>query len=57
MTSIEEIPETGHQHTELRNIKVATCAKEGYTGDTYCKDCNTKLYSLETIAQKSLTWD
>ena len=57
MTSIEEIPETGHQHTELRNIKVATCAKEGYTGDTYCKDCNTKLSSGETIAKKSHTWD
>ena len=57
MTSTEEIPVTGHQHTELRNVKVATCAKEGYTGDTYCKDCNTKLSSGETIAKKSHTWD
>ena len=53
----EEIPATGHQHTELRNVKEATCAKAGYTGDTYCKDCNTKLNSGETIEKKAHTWD
>ena len=53
----EEIPATGHQHTELRNVKAATCAQEGYTGDTYCKDCNTKLSSGKTIAKKEHTWD
>ena len=53
----EKIPATGHQHTELRNVKVATCAQEGYTGDTYCKDCNTKLSSGKSIAKKDHTWD
>lgn len=53
----EEIPATGHQHTELRNVKAATCAQEGYTGDTYCKDCNTKLSSGKSIAKKEHTWD
>ena len=53
----EEIPATGHQHTELRNIKAATCAQEGYTGDTYCKDCNTKLATGKSIAKKDHTWD
>ena len=39
-TKTEEIPATGnHQNTELRNVKEATCAQEGYTGDIYCKDC------------------
>ena len=28
-----------HANTEVRNEKAATCAAEGYTGDTYCKDC------------------
>ena len=56
-TKTEEIPSTGHQHTELRNVKDATCAQEGYTGDTYCKDCNTKLSSGEVIAKKAHTWD
>ena len=56
-TSTEEIPVTGHLHTELRNVKVATCAEEGYTGDIYCKDCNTKLSSGEKIAKKAHTWD
>ena len=53
----EEIPATGHQHTKLRNVKEATCAEAGYTGDTYCKDCNTKLNSGETIEKKAHTWD
>ena len=53
----EKIPPTGHQHTELRNVKAATCAQEGYTGDTYCKDCNTKLSSGKSIAKKDHTWD
>ena len=53
----EEIPATGHQHTELRNVKAATCAQEGYTGDTYCKDCNTKLATGKSIAKKDHTWD
>lgn len=53
----EKIPATGHQHTELRNVKAATCVQEGYTGDTYCKDCNTKLSSGKSIAKKEHTWD
>ena len=53
----EKIPATGHQHTELRNVKSATCGQEGYTGDTYCKDCNTKLSSGKSIAKKTHTWD
>lgn len=53
----EEIPATGHQHTELRNIKAATCAQEGYTGDTYCKDCNTKLTAGKVLPKTDHTWD
>ena len=34
---------TGHQHTEIRNAKEAECETTGYTGDTYCTDCNKKL--------------
>ena len=53
----KEIPATGHQNTEVRNVKEATCAEEGYTGDTYCKDCGTKLSTGEKIAKKEHTWD
>ena len=57
-TKTEEIPATGnHQNTELRNVKEATCTEEGYTGDTYCKDCGTKLSSGKTIAKTDHTWD
>ena len=37
------IAATGHQHTEIRNAKEATCTEDGYTGDTYCTDCNEKI--------------
>lgn len=30
-------------NTEVRNAKPATTTEDGYTGDTYCKDCNTLL--------------
>ena len=53
----EKIPATGHLHTELRNAKAATCTAEGYTGDTYCKDCGAKLQTGKAIAKKVHTWD
>ena len=31
--------------TEIREEVEATCTENGYTGNTYCKDCNTKLSS------------
>ena len=51
-TKTEEIPATGHQHTEVRNVKEATCTKEGYTGDTYCTDCGEKLSDGKSIPKK-----
>lgn len=32
-----------HKNTEIRNIVEATCTVDGYTGDTYCKDCGVKI--------------
>ena len=43
-TKTESIPATGkHINMELCNKKVATCGEDGYTGDIYCKDCNTLI--------------
>lgn len=42
-TSRRQTPATGHIHTEVQNQKDATYKEEGYTGDTYCKDCGKKL--------------
>lgn len=41
--SKKQTPATGHIHTEVRNKKDATYTDDGYTGDTYCKDCGKKL--------------
>ena len=42
---------------EIRNVVEATCKKEGYTGDTYCKDCGKKIESGDSIAKTGHTWD
>ncbi len=42
---------TPHSHsTEVRNKVSATCTTTGYTGDTYCTVCGTKISSGTTIA-------
>ena len=40
-----------HTSTEVRNAKSATCTTTGYTGDTYCKTCGTKIKTGTTIAK------
>ena len=35
--------------TELKNAKAATCTEKGYTGDTCCKGCGTKLSNGKDI--------
>ena len=46
-----------HENTELRGAKEATCTEPGYTGDTYCKDCNEKIADGEVIPALGHTWD
>ncbi len=38
--------------TEVRGEVEATTGAEGYTGDTYCKGCNTKIEDGKTIPKK-----
>lgn len=40
-----------HNNTEIRDKKDATCTQEGYTGDTWCTDCNTKI-ATGTVIEK-----
>lgn len=47
--------ECDHTHTEIRNQQEATCKKEGYTGDTYCKDCGEKLVTGTATGKKPHT--
>ena len=41
-----------HTNTEIRNKKDATATEDGYTGDTYCKNCGEKVGTGETILAK-----
>ena len=54
----EEIAINADNHTgktEVRDAKDATCSATGYTGDTYCKDCNKKLESGTEIKKTAHT--
>ncbi len=40
-----------HTATEIKNTKEATCAEEGYTGDTVCTACGVTVQTGEAIAK------
>lgn len=42
-------PTCSHTRTEVRGYKAAACTKSGYTGDTYCTDCEKLLAVGTTI--------
>ena len=46
-----------HKNTEIRNAKDATCTKDGYTGDTYCKDCGKKIGTGTAVPAKGHSWN
>ncbi|GEM_PF-1113677 len=41
--SYGELDPDNHTHTEVRNAVDATIKKTGYSGDTWCTDCNTMI--------------
>ncbi|MBQ8415464.1 MAG: endonuclease [Clostridia bacterium] len=43
----------GHLNAEIRDAVEANCTKEGYTGDTYCKDCGTLILKGKNVAVTS----
>lgn len=49
--STRSLKATGHQNTEVKNKVAATITAEGYTGDTYCKDCGELLSKGDKIAK------
>ena len=46
-----------HKNTEIRNAKDATCTEDGYTGDTYCKDCGETIGTGTPIPAKGHSWN
>ena len=40
-----EFDDSRHEHTMVRGDKAPSCTEVGYTGDTYCTDCN-KMVSI-----------
>ncbi len=53
-TEYGDIDSTNHVgETEIRDAKEATSTATGYTGDTYCLDCETKIASGEVTKLQS----
>ena len=53
---IEAIPVLAHVHKLTKTeAQKASCTEAGYTGDTYCVDCDAKLATGEVIAKKDHT--
>ena len=45
-----DVDVANHKHTEIRDAKPATDQEKGYTGDTWCTDCNKKIATGSEIA-------
>ena len=50
----EVIPATGHQNTVIVGAVKPTLTEEGYTGDTYCNDCQQTVATGETIPVRQI---
>ena len=45
-----QLDATNHTgETEIRDVVKATCTTDGYSGDTYCKDCGVKIKEGDVI--------
>lgn len=51
--STRKLKATGHKNTAVKNKVAATNNAEGYTGDTYCKDCGELLSKGKVIKKLS----
>ncbi len=49
-----ELDEDNHANTEIKDAVEATTEKEGYTGDVYCKDCETLVEKGKVIPMKEV---
>ncbi|MBQ4059093.1 MAG: leucine-rich repeat protein [Lachnospiraceae bacterium] len=42
---------------EVKNVVKATCTKDGYTGDEYCKECGTIVVTGSVVPQTGHAWN
>ena len=57
-TKTEKVNKTDHLHTAIRNKKEPTCKDQGYSGDTYCKDCKVNVSTGHVIPRtENHSWD
>lgn len=48
----EPAPECQHANTKVLGAKESTCTETGYTGDTFCNDCQKVIETGQTIVAK-----
>ncbi len=55
--TVELNPDNHVGETYIKDEKSATCTEDGYTGDTYCTDCDALLEEGEVIPATKHDWD
>ena len=55
--AVELNPDNHVGETYIKDKKSATCTEDGYTGDTYCSDCDALLEKGEAIPATEHNWD
>lgn len=53
----ETVNPTGHLNTEVRDAIEPSCTENGYTGNTFCADCDKVLSVGESIPPTGHTWN
>ena len=49
--------ECNHATTTVKNVQTATCTTAGYTGDTYCSECDELIQMGKEISATGHQWD
>ena len=55
--AVELNPDNHVGETYIKDEKSATCTEDGYTGDTYCSDCDALLEKGKAISATKHDWD
>ena len=54
--TVPTVPPCSHENTYTTDASAATCESDGYSGDTWCADCNTRIATGSAIPAAGHSW-